>query len=145
MTHHCLEKLILTVYPFQRSGTISDSSQSLYLPMVWTLTVHKSVITSLSRSILVWVLILSLKSNPDQQQYKVFSSYWLWMFASMFAMILSFSLVRPSLIFQYLLFFTCLDGLLGWFNIIVWILSLISVQEDFHFHLVSRSLWICQC
>ena len=67
MTCHYLEKLILTVYPFQRSGTISDSLQSLYLPMAWTLTVHKSVITSLRHSILVSVGILSLRSNPDQQ------------------------------------------------------------------------------
>ena len=51
------------------------------------------------------------------------------MFASVFTMILSFSLVRPSLIFSIRSSSViCLDGLWGWFSIIVWILSLISVS-----------------
>ena len=56
------------------------------------------------------------------------------MFASMFAMILSFSLVGPSLIFSICSSSViCLDGLWGWFSIIVWILSLISVSARFPF------------
>ena len=50
------------------------------------------------------------------------------MFASMFAMILSFSLVRPLIFIIRSSSVLCLDGLWGWFSIIVWILSLISVS-----------------